>query len=70
MIPTPFLAATRPHLDASELVARFGAEAAAVARARAEASRRVGNHIHFCRWREVERMLATFGEVAAGRTLH
>jgi hypothetical protein len=67
---TPYLAATRPHADASDLLARFGADAPAVAHARAAESRRLGNHIHFCRWREVARLLAAMGEAPGGATLH
>ena len=42
---------------AAELIALFGEEAGEEAARRAEASRRIGNHIHFARWRRVERMI-------------
>ena len=43
--------------DAADLIARFGAYAASEAAARADRSRDLGNVIHFCRWREIERMI-------------
>jgi hypothetical protein len=66
----PFIAGTRPHQDAAALIDAFGADAAGEAKARAAASRRVGNHIHFCRWREVERLIAALRAPAATGTLH
>jgi hypothetical protein len=69
-LAAPYLAATRPHRDAADLLQRFGEEAGGVARARAAESRRLGNHIHFCRWREVERLIEALGEGRSGQTLH
>ena len=43
--------------EAVELMARFGAHAALEAAIRAGASRDKGNHIHFCRWRQTERLI-------------
>ena len=43
--------------DASDLIAEHGELASAEAAIRAHRSRSLGNHIHFCRWREVERMI-------------
>jgi len=43
--------------DAAELIARFGDHAALEAAARANRSRGLGNVIHFCRWRQIERMI-------------
>lgn len=48
--------------DASDLIARFGPHAPAEAALRARRSRDVGNHIHFCRWREAGRMIALLGQ--------
>ena len=67
---SPYLAHTRPHHDAAELLSRFGAHAGAEAAARAERSRTLGNHVHFCRWREVGRMIATLQSGRATETLH
>jgi hypothetical protein len=43
--------------DASALIDRFGVYAADEAAARARRSRGLGNFVHFCRWRQVERMI-------------
>jgi hypothetical protein len=43
--------------DAAELMSRFGAHAAGEAAARANHSRGLGNVVHFCRWRQIERMI-------------
>ena len=67
---SPYLAATRPHHDAAELLTLFGAAAADEAAARAERSRSLGNHLHFCRWREVGRMIATLQRGRVAETLH
>lgn len=66
----PFIAATRPYDDAGLLIAAFGILAADEAAARAERSRRVGNHLHFCRWRQVGRLLATLDATVATGTIH
>ena len=53
--------------EAAELISHFGDHAASEARRRAGRSRDLGNVIHFCRWREVERMIGTLGlEEGAG----
>ena len=66
----PYLADTRPHDDAALLLARFGAFAADEAAVRAERSRTLGNHLHFCRWRQVARLLALLGAEHATDTIH
>jgi hypothetical protein len=43
--------------EAAELIARFGDHAAFEAAARANHSRGLGNVVHFCRWRQIERMI-------------
>ncbi len=70
MMTPPYLADTRPDADATDLIAAFGAGAGDEATARAEHSRRVGNHLHFCRWREVGRLLAALDAERGGATLH
>ncbi len=55
---------------AAELIETFGAHASYEASARAERSRGLGNHIHYCRWREVERMIATLGDTEAVGSIH
>lgn len=57
-------------VDATELVAEFGALAAAEASARANNSRDKGNVIHFCRWRQIERLVEWMEDAEASETLH
>lgn len=56
-------------LDASDLITSHGDAAAFEAAARAERSRDVGNLIHFCRWRRVERLIGVLAAPEAA-TLH
>ena len=67
---TLYLADAGHVADAADLIATFGDAAARQASIRAGRSRDVGNHIHFCRWRQVERLieLLASGEVAG--TVH
>lgn len=66
----PYFADTRPHVDAAALLATFGGAAGVEARTRAAHSRRVGNYLHFCRWREVGRLIADLGSGPDGETVH
>ncbi|HEX8400679.1 MAG TPA: hypothetical protein VF628_03155 [Allosphingosinicella sp.] len=43
--------------EATELMTRFGEHALIEAATRASHSRSVGNVIHFCRWRQIERTI-------------
>lgn len=43
-------------IDAEQLINNFGEEAGLEAANRADKSRAVGNHIHYCKWRQVERL--------------
>jgi hypothetical protein len=56
--------------EAADLIARFGEHAVSEARRRAGRSRDLGNVIHFCRWREVERMIGTLDQEAAAGLVH
>ena len=59
MIETLHFVPDRAAIDgADELIGLFGSAAACEAARRAEHSRRQGNHIHFTRWRRVERTIA------------
>jgi len=51
-------------------IARFGNYAASEAAARAERSRDVGNVEHFCRWRQIERMILILAAGSAAQTIH
>lgn len=55
----PLFVADRISLDhAAALMQDFGADAGDEAKARADRSRDVGNIVHFCRWRQVERLIS------------
>jgi hypothetical protein len=62
---TPFIHGRLALADAAELMERFGDDAGFEAAARAERSRDVGNVLHFCHWRQIERVIATLssGEI-------
>ncbi len=47
---------------AADLIERFGALACSEAAARANDSRDRGNVVHFCRWRQIERLIVQLGE--------
>ena len=49
---------------------RFGEDAAMEAAARAERSRDVGNVLHFCHWRQIERVIATLSCHEVHGTVH
>lgn len=65
-----------PHLDqrsvsdADQLIAAFGPLACAEAAARADRSRDVGNHLRFCHWRQVERLIELLSIPGAVGTVH
>ncbi|MEH6714660.1 hypothetical protein [Parasphingorhabdus flavimaris] len=42
--------------DAEALISNYGEEAGLEAANRADKSRSVGNHLHYCKWRQVERL--------------
>lgn len=42
--------------DAEQLILNFGEEAGLEASNRADKSRALGNHLHYCKWRQVERI--------------
>ncbi|MGJ3649210.1 hypothetical protein ACLB0R_12155 [Sphingomonas sp. GlSt437] len=57
MTVMPYVADHRVLADAVDLIALYGDDAGFEAAARADRSRDVGNHIHFCRWRQIERLI-------------
>lgn len=56
--------------DADHLIATFGTAAGPEAAARAGRSRDLGNYVHFCRWRQVERLIALLQRREAVGTIH
>ncbi len=53
----PYFASRKSYEDAAELISLFGANAGYEAAARADRSLDQGNHIHFCHWRQIERLI-------------
>jgi hypothetical protein len=56
--------------EAAELIARFGDFAASEAAARADRSRDLGNVAHFCRWRQIERLILLLTSDRSEHTIH
>ena len=56
--------------DASDLIDRYGDDAAFEAAARAERSRDLGNVARFCHWRQIERVIATLSSDEIRGTVH
>lgn len=66
----PILPDRKSYEDARTLIELFGDEAGVEAANRADASRDVGNHIHFCHWRQIERMIVLLSVDRAFGTIH
>ncbi len=66
----PYVASRDDVTDALALIAAFGHEAGFEAQARADRSRDIGNHIHFCRWRQIERLILLLGAERAVGAVH
>jgi len=66
----PYISGRVALADASELLARFGDDAAYEAAARADYSRDAGNVVRFCHWRQIERVIATLSSEEARGTIH
>ena len=56
--------------EAAQLIESFGVHAGSEAALRAGRSRDLGNFIHFCRWREVERMIELMRDDAVTGPVH
>lgn len=66
----PYLSDRKSYEDATALMAAFGDNAGYEAAARADRSRDLGNHIHFCRWRQIERLIVLLTHDAPLGTIH
>ena len=66
----PYIADARSVLDAADLIAAHGSEAALFASIRADRSRNIGNHVRFCHWRQIERLIALLVVECAPGTVH
>ena len=70
-MPTlPYLADRAHVFDAADLIAVYGDDAGFEAAARADKSRDLGNHVHFCRWRQIERLIVLLSVERAFGTVH
>lgn len=66
----PILGSRKSFEDAAELMRAFGAHAGSEAAARADKSRDLGNHVHFCHWRQIERMIFLLSMQRPVGTIH
>lgn len=70
MVKLPYIADAGQAATAADLLARLGRTAAAEAAARAGRSRALGNYLHFCRWRQIERLIGLLSSDRADGTIH
>lgn len=70
MTQQPYVSDRASALDAARLIDEAGGEAAQIAAARADASRDRGNLIHFCRWRQIARLIAVLADPHKEQTRH
>lgn len=68
--PQPYLADRSQVAAATDLIVRYGVHAADEAANRADRSRDLGNVAHFCRWRQVERLIDVLTTGRATGTVH
>ncbi|HEX8306906.1 MAG TPA: hypothetical protein VF645_00630 [Allosphingosinicella sp.] len=66
--PTAFAPAA--FTEAAQLIERFGQYAGSEAALRADRSRDLGNLVHFCRWREVGRMIELMRDEGVSGPVH
>ncbi|MDB5716005.1 MAG: hypothetical protein JWO15_3402 [Sphingomonadales bacterium] len=66
----PYVADRQTVTDANSLIATFGDDAGFEAATRAEVSRDKGNIFAFCRWRQIERLIAVLAGPEATGTVH
>ncbi|HVF36499.1 MAG TPA: hypothetical protein VNA29_00980 [Sphingomicrobium sp.] len=66
----PFINGRAALDDAALLLETYGDDAGFEAAARAERSRDQGNVIHFCHWRQIERVIVSLSEREVRGTVH
>lgn len=66
----PFISCRHALADASDLIDRFGDDAALEAASLAEHSRDLGNVMRFCHWRQIERVIASLSSVEVRGSVH
>jgi len=67
---TSYYGDRKSYEDAAELIELFGESASHEAATRADRSRDVGNHIHFCHWRQIERLIVLLSVDRPVGTVH
>ena len=70
MSPFPYVNDRARIHDAEGLIDEFGEHALTHAASRAAKSRDLGNVLHYCQWRQVERIIAALGQCGASQTHH
>ncbi|MGE4410549.1 MAG: hypothetical protein EP321_07595 [Sphingomonadales bacterium] len=66
----PYFGGRKGFEDASNLIEAFGSNAGYEASVRADRSRDMGNHIHFCHWRQIERLIVLMSIEQPVGTVH
>jgi hypothetical protein len=66
----PLFVQPKDVVEAEALISDFGKEAGLEAAERAEASRNIGNHIQYCRWRQIERLIIMLSVETTLGTVH
>lgn len=66
----PLYVEQRDVIQAQALMDSYGVTAGIEAAERAEASRNIGNHIQFCRWRQIERLIIMLSVQTTLGTVH
>ena len=69
-LPSPYLTDRGAVEDANAMIREHGEEAGFAAAARAEQYRVLGNHVHFARWRQIERLITYLSVEDVLETLH
>lgn len=70
LLQTPFVTDRKAALEATRLIDDHGSDARARAKALASISRDRGNVIHFCRWRQIERLIGAMTDAGPEQTRH
>jgi hypothetical protein len=66
----PFISGRSTLATAAKLMEQFGDDAGLEVAARADQSRECGNVLHFCLWREIERVIVVLSRDEVLGTVH
>lgn len=66
----PLYVEPRDVREAQTLMDRFGHSAGSEAAERASKSRNIGNYVHYCRWRQIERLIMLLSADTVHGTVH